>query len=209
MPRNSSPGAIRSRLDFWQAASGAVLALFICVHLILEGTVVISPDITNFLAWLLEVTYIAHIAAPCLILLIVFHFWIAARKMPFRAGELQIFVRHSRALRETDTWLWLVQVFSAIIILVCGLAHVWAVMTDLPITAAGTSARLHGGWIVFYAVFLPAIILHTGIGIYRLLVKFAVIRRASREKLQKIVWTGMGCYLLLGILALGRSWFLG
>lgn len=208
MLASRSPAA-RSRLDFWQALSGAVLAIFICVHLILEGSVVISPDLTNGIAWLLEVTWLAQIAAPCLILLILFHFYIAARKMPFRAGELGIFVNHSKSLRELDTWLWLVQVFTAIVILACAFAHVFAVMTDMPINVAGSARRLHSGWIFFYAIFLPCIILHTGIGIYRLAVKFAFCTRAGRDKLRKVVWIGMGLYFLLGILALSRSWFLG
>ena len=42
-----SPADARTRLDFWQAASGALLALFVCIHLLLEGSVVISPALTN------------------------------------------------------------------------------------------------------------------------------------------------------------------
>ena len=37
-------------------------------------------------------------------------------------------------------------------------------MTDMPITTAGSARRLHNGWLLFHAVFLPCIILHTGIG---------------------------------------------
>ena len=101
-----SPADARTRLDFWQAASGALLALFVCVHLLLEGSVVISPALTNGIAWLLEATFLTQIVAPLIVLLVIFHFWIAARKMPFRTNELGIFVRHSRSLREADTWLW-------------------------------------------------------------------------------------------------------
>ena len=117
MALSRSPVDDRTRLDFWQAASGAVLALFVCVHLVLEGTVVLSPSLTNGIAWLLEVTMLAQVVAPVIMLLILFHFYIAARKMPFRANELCIFVEHSKGLKELDTWLWLVQVFTAIIIL--------------------------------------------------------------------------------------------
>lgn len=204
-----SPGDVRNRLDFWQAISGACLALFICVHLVLEGSVVLSPSITNGIGWLLEVTYAAQIAAPLIVLLILFHFWIAARKMPFRAGELRVFVAHSRAFRDFDTWLWLVQVFTAVIILAGAFFHVYTVMTDMPITVAGSARRLHNGWLLFHAVFLPSIILHTGIGIYRLAVKFGVCRRANRARWRKAVWIGMGCYLTLGVCALTRVWFLG
>ncbi|MGE9985177.1 succinate dehydrogenase/fumarate reductase transmembrane subunit [Desulfovibrio sp. SGI.169] len=209
MIASRSPADVRSRLDFWQALSGAVLALFICVHLILEGSVVISPRLTDGIAWLLEVTYMAQIAAPCLVLLILFHFWIAARKMPFRAGELGVFTRHSKSLREADTWLWLVQVFTAVVILAGAFFHVYTVMTDLPITVAGSAKRLHAGWLAFHVIFLPCVILHTGIGVYRLAVKFGICSRAGRDRFRKILWIVMGCYLALGTLALSRVWFLG
>ena len=85
MTDRNVPDARRNRLDFWQAASGALLALFVCVHLMLEGTVVLSASLTNAIAWLLEATFVAQISAPIIVLLVVFHFYIAARKMPFRA----------------------------------------------------------------------------------------------------------------------------
>ena len=209
MAPSRSPADARTRLDFWQAASGALLALFVCVHLILEGSVVLSPALTNGIAWLLEATFLTQIVAPVIILLVVFHFWIAARKMPFRAGELGVFVRHSKSLREADTWLWLVQVFTAVVILAGAFFHVYTVMTDLPITVDGSSKRLHDGWLAFYVIFLPCIILHTGIGIYRLAVKFGICSRAGRDRFRKAVWIIMACYLALGALALTRVWFLG
>lgn len=209
MLASRSPAEVKSRLDFWQALSGAVLALFICVHLILEGSVVISPALTNSIAWLLEVTWMAQIAAPILILIIVAHFVIAARKMPFRAGELGIFVDHSKSLKESDTWLWLVQVATAIIILVGAFAHVFTVMTDMPIEVSGSVKRLHDGWLLFHAIFLPSLILHTGIGVYRLAVKFGICTKANREKVRKGIWIVMACYLALGALALTRVWFMG
>ncbi|QCC86220.1 succinate dehydrogenase/fumarate reductase transmembrane subunit [Desulfovibrio desulfuricans] len=209
MALSRSPVDARTRLDFWQAASGAVLALFVCVHLVLEGTVVISPALTNGIAWLLEVTMLAQVAAPVIVLLILFHFYIAARKMPFRANELGVFVQHSKGLRELDTWLWLVQVFTAIIILAGAFYHVYSVMTDLPINAAGSAKRLHSGWLAFYVFFLPCVILHTGIGAYRLAVKFGLCVKATRAAWRKWTWVVMGCYLLLGAAALTRVWFLG
>lgn len=204
-----SPKDVRSRLDFWQALTGAVLALFVTVHLLLEGSVVLSPDLTNSIAWFLEATYIAQIAAPCIVLLILVHFFIAARKMPVRTGELQIFVAHSKALKETDTWLWLAQVFTAIIIVAGAFFHVYTVMTDLPITADGTAARLHNGWIFFHLVFLPSVIVHTGIGVWRLAVKYGICMKKDREVWRRRIWITMACYMLLGLCALTRLWFQG
>lgn len=203
-----SPQEVLSRLDFWQAVSGAILALFICVHLCLEGSVVISPNITNWIGWAMEETYMAQVAAPIILLIIVWHFWIAARKMPFRKGELQVYFSHSRDLRDFDTTLWLVQVFTAIIILVGAFFHVYTVMTDMPIEVFKSTIRLHMGWIVFYVFFLPACILHTGIGIYRIGVKYGIISKNARFFWRRVIWAVMGAYLLLGCCALTRVWLM-
>lgn len=202
-----TPQEILSRLDFWQAVSGAVLALFVCVHLILEGTVVISPTITNFIGWIMEEAYMAQVGAPIILLLIIFHFWIAARKMPFRAGEMQIFVQHSRELQDLDTGLWLVQVITAVVILVGAFFHVYGVMSNLPITVMKGYERLHHGWALFYVLFLPCTILHTGIGVYRIGVKYGFISKTRRAFWRKLIWIVMACYFVLATSALTRVWF--
>lgn len=208
MAERDYPDSGRNHLDFWQAASGAILALFVCIHLVLEGTVILTPSLTNGIAWLLEALWIAQLSAPILLLIVAVHFYIAARKMPFRTGELQLFVRHSRALCEQDTWLWLVQVFTAIIILMGVFFHVYTVMTDLPISAARSAARLHQGGLLFYVFFLPSVILHTGIGVYRLAVKYGFCTRANRALWRKRIMIGMAAYAVVGFLALVRVWFL-
>lgn len=205
--KERSPGDIRSRLDFWQALSGGLLAIFVCVHLVLEGSVVISPKITNWIGWIMEEMWLAQIAAPIILLLIIFHFWIAARKMPFRAGELQIFTAHSMALKDLDTWLWIVQIVTAVVILAGSFFHVYGVMTNMPIEVVKSWERLHNGWLLFYVFFLPCTILHTGIGIYRIGVKYGMISKKRRMFWRRAIWIGMACYLLLGTCALTRVWF--
>lgn len=202
-----SPQDVRNRLDFFQALTGGLLALFVCFHLFFEGTVVISPSITNAIAWIMEEIYLAQVAAPVVLLLIVIHFWIAARKMPFASGDLSVFIDNARELKQADTCLWLVQVFTAVIILVGAFFHIYTVMADLPIEVAKSAQRLHDGWMCFFVVFLPCTILHTGIGIYRIAVKYGICTRATRQAWFRGMWIGMGCYLLLGICALTRTWF--
>ena len=200
MTSNRVPLEGKTRLDFWQAASGALLALFVCVHLVLEGTVVISPALTNGIAWLLEVTWLAQIAAPVILLLIVFHFYIAARKMPFRAHELGIFVQHSKSLKDFDTWLWLVQVVTAIVILVMASAHVINILSNLPISADKSAAAIQGGMVPFYLVLFAALDLHIAIGLYRVGVKFGILNRENRLK-----WRKYALYLVIGLALLSLA----
>ena len=44
------------------------------------------------------------------------------------------------------------------IILIMGGIHMWTVLTNLPITAAKSAARIQGGyWLVFYMILLPLV----------------------------------------------------
>ena len=74
---------------------------------------------------------------------------------------------------------------------------------------AGSAKRLHDGWLAFYVVFLPCVMLHTGVGVYRLAVKYGVCTKAERARWRRWIWIVMGCYLVLGVLAMTRVWFLG
>jgi fumarate reductase subunit C len=65
-----------------------------------------------------------------------------------------------------------------------GCIHMWTVLTDLPIKAVKSAARIKGGWwLAFYLVLLPNIELHVGVGIYRIGVKWGFIRRSNRQAL--------------------------
>jgi fumarate reductase subunit C len=197
-----------NRLDFFQALSGALLILFLWAHLLLVSSVIISPALMNWIGWFFEATYMAQIGGPCIFLLMLYHFVIAARKMPFRDGELCIFWKNAQQLRHKDTWLWLVQVATALIILVMGSIHMYTVLTTLPITAARSATRVQEGWLPFYLLLLPMAELHVGIGFYRLGVKYGYITRASRVRWQRNEYVMTGAFILIGLLTLARLYFL-
>lgn len=133
-----------SRLDFFQAISGVLLIAFLWAHLLMVGSVIISPSAMNALGWFLETTYMAQIGGPIIFVLMVAHFLIAARKMPFAAGEWGLFWNHAVRLRHKDTWMWIVQVATALVILIMGSIHMYTILTHLPIDAATSAARVRG-----------------------------------------------------------------
>jgi len=197
-----------NRLDFVQAVSGVLLILFLWAHLLLVSSVILSPSLMNWIGWFFEVSYMAQVGGPVIFLLMVYHFVIAARKMPFRAGELCIFWKNARQLRHKDTWLWLVQVATAIAILVMASIHMYTVLTTLPITAARSAARVQEGWLPFYLLLLPMAELHVGIGFYRLGVKYGYITRSSRARWQRNEYVMTGIFIVIGLLTLARLHFL-
>lgn len=204
----TGPTTVPTRLDFFQAVSGVLLILFLWAHLFLVGSVIISPSIMNFLGWFFEATYMAQIGGPIVFLLMLAHFVIAARKMPFQAGDWSTFWQHAVRMRHKDTWMWLVQVVTALVILVMASIHMYTILSTLPINAEVSAARVRGGWLPFYLVLLPLAELHVGIGFYRLGVKYGYITRGNRHCWQRAENMMMIGFVVIGLLTLLRLWLL-
>lgn len=165
--------------------TGVMLVAFMWMHMILVASVNLDfggGRVMNAIAWFFEATYMAQLGGPMIFLTMFAHFVLAARKLPFKAREQKEIWRHSVRMNHLDTWLWMIQAVTAFIILVMGSVHIWTVLTDLPITAAKSGARIQGGWwLLFYIVLLPMIELHVGIGAYRIGVKWGWIKRSNRS----------------------------
>jgi fumarate reductase subunit C len=81
----------------------------------------------------------------------------------------------------------------------------WTVLTDLPITAAKSAARIQGGfWLVFYLILLPMVELHVGIGFYRIGVKWGLIRRNNRKGFKRFENILTGLFVLIGLVTIVR-----
>ncbi len=199
-----SKTTLSGRMDFAQAASGVILALFTLMHLIFVSSVLLSPSIMNGLGWVLEELYLAQVGGPIILLLMVAHFVLAARKMPFQVGTLPVFFRHAKTMKHCDTWLWLAQVVTAIVVLVMVSIHVYVVLDALPITAESSALREQNGWTPFYFVLLICVGIHLGIGLFRVGVKYGLITDANRAVWTQRTWYLIAAYICLGILTMIR-----
>ncbi len=183
----AEPVRTEAYLDLLQMLTGVGLVAFMWAHMILVASVNLDLGggrVMNAIAHFFEATYMAQVGGPLIAFVMLAHFVLAARKLPFRAREQKAMWRHSVTFNHLDTWLWVIQAATAFVILIMGCIHMWVVLTNLPITAAKSAARIQGGWwLLFYVVLLPMIELHVGIGIYRIGVKWGWIRRANRKAL--------------------------
>lgn len=196
-------------LDFFQMLTGVALILFMWSHMIMVSSVILGPGVMNGLAEFLEKTYLAQTGGPAIGLILLVHFVLAARKLPFRAVEQKNIWQHSVRFNHLDTWLWMVQAGTAMIILIMGCAHIWTILTDLPITAYKSAARIQGGWwLLFYIFLLPIAELHVGIGAYRIGVKWGFITRSDRSFWHKNENRLTAFFLTVGLLTLIRFFFL-
>ncbi len=199
------PSRTSAYLDWLQMLSGAGLILFMWCHMMLVASVNFGADAMNAVAYLFEATYGVQVGGPFIGFSFLFHFVLAARKVPFRTQQQSVMWKHSKMLHHTDTWLWMIQVFTAMIILVMGSIHMWTILTDLPITAAKSAARIQGGfWLVFSLILLPMAELHVGIGFYRIAVKWGFIRRDKRKGFKKFENILTAIFILIGLVTIVR-----
>jgi fumarate reductase subunit C len=204
-----APSRISAYLDWLQMLTGAGLILFMWSHMIMVASVILGPGVLNALAGFLEEYYMAQVGGPVVAFIFLLHFVLAARKVPFRTEQQSTIWKFSRQLRHTDTWLWMIQAFTAMIILIMGSVHMWTVLSDFPITAAKSAARVQGGfWLVFYLILLPTVELHVGIGFYRIAVKWGFVRRKRRKGFKRFENILTAIFIAIGLVALARFWFL-
>lgn len=196
-------------MDWLQMLSGLLLVFFMWSHMILVSSVLIGPGVMNSIAHFFEGTYMAQAGGPLVFLAFLFHAVLAARKMPFKGAEAQEMKSHLEMFKHRDTRLWMVQVLTAMGILVMGAIHMWVVLTTLPISAGKSAIRIQGGfWLVFYLILLPLIEFHVGIGFYRIGVKWGVIKRRNRAWFKRLEVLMIIGFVGLGLASLARFWVL-
>jgi len=202
VPRYSARDAF---LDWLQMLTGAGLIAFMWSHMILVSSVILGVGAMNALAGFFEATYMAQVGGPLIGCAFLLHFVLAARKIPFRADGQKTIWAHAKMLHHKDTWLWVVQAVTAMIILIMGSIHMWVVLTDLPITAAKSAARIQGGWwLVFYLILLPMVEMHVSIGFYRIGVKWGFIKTANRAKSKRLELGLFSIFMVIGVITLIR-----
>ena len=197
-------------LDWLQMLTGASLILFMWCHMLLVSSVVISPSVMNAIAGFFEATYMAQVGGPLIFLTFLVHFALAARKIPFRAEGQGTIWAHAKMLKHRDTWLWVVQAVTAMIILILGAIHMWVVLNDLPITAAKSAARMqHFWWFLFYMILLPSVELHVSVGFYRIAVKWGFVKSDQRKGFKRFETTLFTIFMVIGVITLIRFVTLG
>ncbi|WP_319467486.1 succinate dehydrogenase/fumarate reductase cytochrome b subunit [uncultured Pseudodesulfovibrio sp.] len=196
-------------MDWLQMLSGICLILFVWCHAFLESSVIISPELLNTIGHFLEATGMVQVGGPLIFLVFLAHFVLAARKIPFRF-EAQASIWHqAKMLRHGDTWTWIVQAASAMIILIMAAIHMWVALSDLPITAAKSAARIQsGGWSIFFLFLLVLTHVHVGAGLYRIGVKWGFVKDTERAVFLKTVTMIVFGFIGLGLITLGRYFFM-
>jgi fumarate reductase subunit C len=210
----SRPDRWPARLDLLQGISGAVLVLFMWVHMFLVSSILLGEDAMFVVARMLEGEYLFGRPYPLLVsavavaVLGVFltHALVAVWKMPGSYREYRAFWNHARRFRHWDSTLWLLQVVTGLVLMFTVTIHLYEmIMHPADIGPYASADRVvSGGMWLLDLIMIFAVEVHAGIGVYRLIMKwdlFGATRTASRRKLTRRVVTAIvAFYLVLGSL---------
>jgi fumarate reductase subunit C len=208
---------IPARLDFLQSATGLVLALFISFHILFESSILFGKDAMYKLTKMFEGEPFIEGGEPLIITALAFvifsifilHAFIAMRKFPSSYKEYQRYCAHNKLLKHSDTNLWFIQISSGFVMFFLGSIHLFTMMTQPANIGPFASAdRIYTdvAW-PMYLMLLVSVVLHAGVGIYRLIIKWGWLDgdnpRANRIRSKKVIRAFVVVYLLLGIISLG------
>jgi len=191
--------ARRTLIEEWfSGATGVFLALFMWGHMLFVSSILTGEQTFDFVADVLEYTWLAQITIILVVIVFFVHFVTAGRKIPGKLRErkqmmeLGLSIKNSRRFwnqdpnsdirlrKHVETSLWIWQVRSGMIILVLGSIHLFIVGTDIlqralggaGITALESTSRVGSGLWLLYVVLLVCVEFHAGIGLYRFVVKW-------------------------------------
>jgi len=214
---------IPAKLDFLQSATGLVLALFISFHILFESSILFGKDAMYKLTKMFEGEPFIEGGEPLIISALAFvifsifilHAFIAMRKFPSSYKEYQGYRAHSKLLKHSDTNLWFIQISSGFVMFFLGSIHLYTMMTQPANIGPFASAdRMYSdvAW-PMYLMLLVSVILHAGVGVYRLIIKWGWLDgdnpRANRIRSKKIMQAAIAVYLVIGLVSLGAYMKIG
>ncbi len=207
---------IPAKLDFLQSATGLVLAIFIIFHLLFESSILFGKDSMYILTKLFEGEFIIEGGSPLFIVflaisifaILILHSLLAMRKFPSSYREYMRFKTHAKLMKHSDTNLWFIQISSGFMLFFLASIHLYVIMTNpMNIGPFASSDRIYSdsAWIM-YLMLLVSVVLHAGVGVYRLIVKWGWFDgdnpKNNRIKTRKIIKAVTIFYLLIGIFSL-------
>jgi succinate dehydrogenase subunit C len=213
--RASRKSAWPARLDLAQSLTGLLLAAFLAVHLLLDSAILIGPGAADLVAHFFEGSlffgsshpWIVSAAAMALLVLVAIHAVLAMRKFPAAYRDYAEMRSHVRALHHTDTRLWWWQAATGFALFFLVAAHLFVVITQPGAIGADPSTRRvveQGAW-ALYLIFLPVVLVHAAVGVYRLSVKWGMpplVDSTHARRRRMIMWIAVVAYLALGFASL-------
>ncbi|WP_459919179.1 succinate dehydrogenase/fumarate reductase transmembrane subunit, partial [Desulfocicer niacini] len=124
---------IPARLDLAQSGTGLVLGLFMWVHMMLVGSILLGKGSFNFVAKFMELSFLSDtghgypaavfFAVLGVFTLFIIHALLGVRKFPISWKQHAILRQQMGMMKHDDTNLWYIQVVTAFIMFFLGSVH--------------------------------------------------------------------------------------
>lgn len=216
-----------ARLDLLQSATGLILALFIAAHLLFEASILISKEAMYTVTKLFEGYYffgevypgIISFFAAAIFFIFIVHALTAMRKFPSSYRQYRIFISHMHKIQHNDTTLWFYQAVTGFMMLFLGSVHLYMMMSQsAPIGPYASADRVYSDWMwPLYLLLLISVILHAGIGLYRLALKWGffagtgerIKTRQRRQLLKRVMSISIIIYMSISLMSLATYMMIG
>ena len=215
---NKKKSRIPARLDLFQSGTGLILGLFMWIHMLLVGSVILGKGSFNFVAKTMELSFLSDtghgypiavfFAVLTVFTLFILHALLGVRKFPISWKQHRIMRDQMTMMNHTDTNLWYIQVISGFLMFFLGSVHLYIMLTHPGDIDPYLSADrvVSGNMWFLYLILLICVELHGTIGIYRLCMKWGWFAgkdpRASRKKMKLMKNRLTIFFLSVGVLAL-------
>jgi fumarate reductase subunit C len=211
---NKKKSRLPARLDLAQSLTGLILALFMWVHMMLVGSIILGKNMFYTVAKTMELAFLhpeghgypiaVFFAVSGVATLFIIHALLGVRKFPISWKQHRIMRDQMQMMKHSDTNLWYIQVVTGFIMFFAASVHLYMMWSNPGGIGPYMSADriVSGGMWPLYLVLLICVELHAIIGLYRLCMKWNINPAGTREKLK--IWKNRLSifFLSLGLLAL-------
>jgi len=212
-----------ARLDVVQSASGLFLGLFMWGHMAFVSSILISNDAMWWITKMFEGRFIFGKSHPGIVgaivalvaVMFVLHGFLAMRKFPANFREYKSFLGHRKMLHHEDTTLWWLQAVTGFALFFLASVHLYQMLMHPGDIGPYESAdrMWTGSWWPLFLVLLFAVELHSGVGLYRVAVKWGWFEGDDPNRTRKVLKrlkSGLTVFFLtLGLLTLAAYMKIG
>ena len=215
-----------ARLDFLQSLTGVILALFISGHILFESSILISNDAMYAMTRLFEGYYFLGenhpmfitILASSVLFIIVVHAILALRKFPSNYKQYKIMREHTVRMNHHDTSLWVIQIITGFAMFFLASVHLYIMISQPEMIGPYASSERIATDMMWpmYLLLLFAVVIHAGIGVYRLILKWGLFEpdqqkfmKQRRALIRGIMYFVVTLYLTVGVFSLARYMQIG
>ncbi|MBG0779427.1 MAG: fumarate reductase cytochrome b subunit, partial [Desulfotignum balticum] len=136
-PRSSR---LPARLDLAQSGTGLILGLFMWVHMLLVGSIILGKGAFDFVAKTMELAFLSNtghgypiavfFAVSGVFTLFIVHALLGMRKFPISWRQHRIMRDQMQMMKHTDTNLWYIQAVTGFIMFFAGSVHLYTMLVN-------------------------------------------------------------------------------